>query len=159
MTVLIAGLGNLFLGDDGFGCAVAQRLAADPPPGCEVRDLGLRAFDLALALGRVEGAVLVDAVARGRAPGTLYLLGLDALGGDPDSPRNPHSLRPDQLATWLEPGRPLPPLRLVGCEPEGFGEPGVGRVGLSPRVEAAVDAALDLVREAVDLVREEAAGA
>ena len=75
-TVLVAGIGNVFLGDDGFGVEVVQRLARRPfRPGVTVRDFGIRGFDLAFNL--VDGAdltILVDATARGGTPGTLYTI-------------------------------------------------------------------------------------
>ena len=74
--VLVAGIGNVFLGDDGFGVAVAQRmLERGAPAGVRVLDAGIRGFDLACAL--LEGwdaAILIDAVQRGGPPGTLYVL-------------------------------------------------------------------------------------
>src|SRR6266853_193590 len=74
--VLIAGVGNIFLGDDAFGVEVAQRLARRPlPEGVRVVDFGIRGLDLAYALlDRYEAVVLVDAAPRGGAPGTIYVL-------------------------------------------------------------------------------------
>ena len=75
-TVLVAGIGNMFLGDDGFGVEVVRRLAGRTlRPGVTIRDFGIRGFDLAFNL--VDGAdltILVDATARGGAPGTLYTI-------------------------------------------------------------------------------------
>ncbi len=82
--VLVAGIGNVFLGDDGFGVAVAERLARrELPAGVEARDFGIRGMDLAYALGDYDAAVLVDAVPRGGEPGTLYVIEpkLDLPGG------------------------------------------------------------------------------
>ena len=73
--LLVAGIGNIFLGDDAFGVEVAQRLMKRPQSdGVRVVDFGIRSFDLALALERCDAAILVDATARGGAPGTLYVL-------------------------------------------------------------------------------------
>src|SRR5436309_720560 len=71
--VLVAGVGNMFLGDDGFGCAVAQRLLDEPVPrGVDVVDYGIRGFDLAYALsGGYEAALLIDAARLGATPGSL----------------------------------------------------------------------------------------
>src|SRR4051812_15952001 len=99
-TVLVAGLGNIFLGDDAFGVEVARSLAARPlPSGVSVRDFGIRGFDLAYALLEPWSAViLVDALSRGDAPGTLYLLepNLAGLGASATSETemNPHSMDP-----------------------------------------------------------------
>src|SRR5690606_22089767 len=74
--VLIAGVGNIFFGDDGFAAEVARRLASSPaPPGLAIADFGTGTLHLAYAL--LEGpelAVIIDALPRGGAPGTLYLL-------------------------------------------------------------------------------------
>ena len=70
--ILVAGIGNIFLGDDGFGVEVARRLNAQPPiDGVDVVDFGIRAVHLAyeLAGGKYDAAILVDAVPRGGAPG------------------------------------------------------------------------------------------
>ena len=74
--VLVAGIGNIFLGDDGFGVEVVQRLAARPQPdGVRVTDFGIRGFDLAFALlDEPEATILIDAMPRGQAPGTVYVL-------------------------------------------------------------------------------------
>src|SRR5947209_2000127 len=90
--ILVAGVGNIFLGDDAFGVEVAQRLLRRSlPEGVRVVDFGIRGFDLAYALMRddlAEGgtAILVDALPRGEPPGTLYVIepDLDALG-EPDT--------------------------------------------------------------------------
>src|SRR5439155_31333 len=74
--ILVAGVGNVFLGDDGFGVALAGRLAArELPAGVKVVDYGIRGMDLAYALGEGwDAVVLLDATPRGRAPGTLYVI-------------------------------------------------------------------------------------
>ena len=76
-AILVAGIGNVFLGDDGFGVAVAGRLGrgASCPPGVDVVDFGIRGMDLAYALhDGYDAVVLLDAVPRGGAPGTLYVI-------------------------------------------------------------------------------------
>ena len=76
--VLVAGIGNIFLGDDGFGVAVADRLLQQElPPGVDVGDYGIRGMDLAYALAGYDAAIFVDAVPRGGAPGTLYVIEAD----------------------------------------------------------------------------------
>ena len=93
--VLVAGIGNIFFGDDGFGVAVAAELKrAQLPPGVDVVDFGIRGMDLVFALGEgYDLALFVDAVPRGEAPGTVFLIEpeledrravmLDAHGMDP----------------------------------------------------------------------------
>jgi hydrogenase maturation protease len=116
--VLVAGIGNVFLGDDGWGVTLAERLADRPmPDGVDVVDYGIRGMDLAYALGDGwETVVLLDATPRGEAPGTLYVIeadtdgdevGIDAHGMDP--------VKVIALARAL--GRPLPRLFVVGVEP------------------------------------------
>src|SRR5512135_1189751 len=92
--VLIAGLGDVFLGDDGFGVEVAHRLSRRPlPEGVVAAELGTQARELAAALLEGwDGAVLVQALARGGRPGTLYVVdpeGEDAafLDGEAIDPR------------------------------------------------------------------------
>ena len=146
--VLVAGLGNVFLGDDGFGVEVATRLRARAwPEGVRVVDFGLRGIDLAYALEQCDAAILVDATARGGAPGTLYVLepGIDRNGAtDPE----PHAMTPDRALRWLGPTAAPRTLRLVGCEPATF-EPDEDEMGLSPPVLAAVDEAMRIVESLV----------
>jgi len=75
-TLLIAGVGNIFLGDDGFGVEVASRLAsAQLPDWARVADYGIRGMHLAHDLaGGYDSAILIDATPRGGAPGTLYVI-------------------------------------------------------------------------------------
>jgi hydrogenase maturation protease len=148
--ILVAGIGNIFLGDDAFGVEVVRKLAGRPSPaGVRVEDFGIRGFDLAFALDTADTIILVDATARGEAPGTLYTIEPDlgnledpALSSTPDA----HSMDPMQvlkLARQLNvlPGR----IVLIGCEPATFGQENEGRMGLSPVVEASVDRAVELI--------------
>jgi hydrogenase maturation protease len=148
--VLVAGIGSVFDGDDGFGVEVVSRLARRPQPAdVVVEDYGIRGFDLACALLENHGAaVLVDAVRRGHPPGTLELIEPDvdhpeltALG-----PVDGHGLDPVAVLHLVRQigGRP-PRLLLVGCEPATFEPQGEGMVGLSPPVDAAVDEAVPMV--------------
>src|SRR5579884_4296763 len=84
--ILIACIGNIFLGDDGFGVEVARRLMhRQYPEGVQVRDFGIRGIDLAYAmLEDYDSLVLVDAVPRGSPPGTLYLIEPDLTGMNPE---------------------------------------------------------------------------
>jgi hydrogenase maturation protease len=157
--VLVAGVGNALFGDDGFGLAVIERLAGSAPlPGVKLMSAGIRGFDLASALLDIyDGAILVDAMSRGNAPGTLYVLSPHAPWaggtGGPD---------PDVDAGAFEPGRALGLargagarvswLRVVGCERS----PLAGMtMSLSPPVENAVEQAAELVLKLVSELRSE----
>ena len=94
--VLVAGVGNVFLGDDGFGVEVARRLAGREL-GARVADFGIRGFDLACALLEpFDLVILVDAVRRGGTPGTLYLMEVDTAAGGPVDLQG-HSMDPAQV--------------------------------------------------------------
>ncbi|MGW5327180.1 hydrogenase maturation protease [Streptomyces sp. NPDC004014] len=117
--LLVAGVGNIFLGDDAFGPEVISALARRPlPPGATVRDFGIRGMDLAYALlGGCATAVLVDAAPRGHRPGTLTLVEAEP----PDGTVAPeaHGLDPEKvlaLATHLG-EEPLPRVLVLACEP------------------------------------------
>jgi hydrogenase maturation protease len=154
--ILVAGVGNIFLGDDAFGVEVVRRMAGRPLPA-EVRviDFGIRGIDLAYALLEdYDGAVLVDAAPRGAEPGTLYVLEphLDALGDPGAGPPvvEAHRLDPVnvfRLAQAL--GGPAPALRIVGCEPGTLEPAEDGRPVLSGPVEAAVAGAITLIEAIV----------
>ena len=157
--ILIAGIGNIFLGDDGFGVEVVRRLADRAwPPGIRVADFGIRGFDLATALLDPHDLVLlVDAVQRGGKPGTLYLLEPGAVPDGPPSFEG-HGMDPAQVlrnvrAMGGSPGRVL----VLGCEPESFGDPEAGRMGLSAPVAAAVDGALQMIESTLNKALEERA--
>lgn len=150
--MLIAGVGNIFLGDDGFGAEVARRLAAvDLPDWVRVADYGISGMHLAYDLAEgYETTILVDASPRGGEPGTVYVLEVDA-GGPPQAAERPlldaHGMQPDVVFGMLDllgadAGRVL----VVGCEPAGTDE----GIGLSAPVAAAVDEAVRIV---LDLVR------
>ncbi len=115
--ILVAGIGNVFLGDDGFGVAVADRLArSELPPGVDVADFGIRGMDLAYALADYDVAVLVDALPRGNPPGTLYVVEPEI---DEDAAAiDTHGMDPVKvLALARHLGSPLPRVLVVGCEP------------------------------------------
>jgi hydrogenase maturation protease len=146
--ILVAGIGNIFFGDDAFGVEVSRRLGARTlPEGVRVVDFGIRGLDLTYAL--MEGwdaAILVDAAPRGGKPGTLYVLEPE-VDGVPASIET-HGMDPAKvLALLREMGGTPPVLRIVGCEPgtipEGFEQ------RLSPEVEAAIDPAVALVEDLV----------
>ncbi|HLH25788.1 MAG TPA: hydrogenase maturation protease [Chloroflexota bacterium] len=162
--VLVAGIGNVFLGDDAFGVEVAQRLAARAwPPGVRVVDFGIRAFDLAYALlDEPDVAILVDALPRGEAPGTLYVVepDLDALDAATAVAVDAHTIDPVQVFCLVKAldGRPRRVL-VVGCEPATLDADEEGRIGLSAPVQAAVDEAIGLVESLVARALGASAGA
>ncbi len=149
--ILVAGVGNIFLGDDAFGVDVAQRLLERPlPEGVAVVDFGIRGLDLAYALlDDYEAVILVDAVPRGGRPGTLYTLEVDP-GQPPDANIDTpavqaHNLDPAtvlQLVTAL--GGQVRRLVVVGCEPTPIADEDM-TMGLSDAVRGTVDEAVALV--------------
>lgn len=152
MTVLVAGVGNVFLGDDGFGVEVARRLSAmDVPPWAKVVDYGIRGMHLAYDLAGAdhELTIIVDATSRGDRPGTVYVVELEVEATTDVSPvLDAHGMQPDVVLGLVgllgeKPGRVL----LVGCEPDTVDQ----RMGLSPSVEAAVEVA---ARAVLDLIAE-----
>jgi hydrogenase maturation protease len=136
VTILVAGIGNVFLGDDGFGVEVAR-----------VADYGIRGMHLAydLAGANHELTIMVDATQRGDPPGTVYVIELDTTSGSTASPvLDAHGMQPDAVLNLVgmlgaNPGRVL----LVGCEPAVLDQ----RMGLSPAVERAVDTAVRVVTD------------
>ena len=160
-SILIAGVGNIFLGDDGFGVEVARRLARRAlPERVRVSDFGTRGFDLAYALTDDHDAViLVDATRRGEAPGTLYALELDP-DGRTEAPVETHGMDPANVLRLVAAlgGRPRRVL-LVGCEPSVIDTETEDLTGLSAPVEAAVDGAIGLVLSLVTRIRAESVDA
>jgi hydrogenase maturation protease len=157
-SILIAGIGNIFLGDDAFGVEVVQRLAGNKlRRGVRAIDFGIRGFDLAYALlDGTDVTILVDACPRGEKPGTLYVIEPDLESLDaPDSesvPVDTHGMNPVnvlRLAKTL--GGPLKRILLVGCEPESLGGE-EGRMGLSDTMAASVDEAVRMVDSLVEKI-------
>ena len=146
--ILIAGIGNVFFGDDGFGVEVARRLAErSMPDGVRVVDFGIRGIDLTYALlDDYDLVILVDAVPRGGAPGTLYLIEPDFGSADADiSALDSHSLDPQcvlGLARSL--GGKVERVLLVGCEPAA-GDVDEERMELSVPVRAAIAEAIRMI--------------
>jgi hydrogenase maturation protease len=146
--MLVAGIGNIFLGDDAFGVEVAQRLAATPvPAGVEVVDVGIRGVHLAYQLmDGYDELLLVDAVSRGDAPGTVTIVepSVDTLMPEP---LDPHRLEPGPLLASVHALGAMPArVVLVGCEPADLAE----GMGLSPTVADAVEPAVAAVRRLID---------
>jgi hydrogenase maturation protease len=153
--ILIAGVGNIFLGDDGFGVEVVRRLAGrELPEGVEVVDFGIRGMDLAYAMQRdYEVVVFVDATPRGKEPGTVYLLEPE-IEEDGEVSLDTHGMDPVKViklshALGAKPTRTL----VVGCEPQvvpGGEDYDDMLMELSEPVSAAVDEAVKLVVSVVE---------
>jgi hydrogenase maturation protease len=154
--VLVAGVGNIFLGDDGFGVEVANRLVTcDLPEWVAVADYGIRGMHLAYDLASdVHTAILVDAMPRGGPPGTVYVVEPDrpAAGAGSTTPAaffDGHGMQPDVVLGMLDTlGASVSKVLIVGCEPASvdYG------IGLSEPVTTAVDKAVQVV---LDLIEEE----
>ena len=154
VKVLVAGIGNVFLGDDGFGVAVAERLEARPyPAGVRVVDFGIRGVHLAYELlDGWDALVLVDAMPMGERPGTVAVLDADldhlGQGGENDSGSilDAHSMNPTVvLSTLAALGGSIDRVVVVGCQPATVEE----GMGLSAPVAAAVGSAIEVVDDVV----------
>lgn len=145
---LVAGIGNIFLGDDGFGCEVVRALLQEElPADVRVFDYGIRSLDLAYALLEPYGHVIfVDAIALGGEPGSVYMLQPDGDEHDAVIP-DPHSMDPRKLLAMARSlGEVRAKLDIIGCEPQDFGDEFEGRMGLSAIVASAIPHALAAVR-------------
>ncbi len=147
--LLVAGIGNVFLGDDGFGVEVVGRLAGRSlPEGVEVGDFGIRGFDLAFALmDGYDAVILVDALPHGEPPGTVYVFEPDLAGVQGPAMVEGHAMNPAEVLRLVhQMGGRAPSLYVVGCEPATLG-PVEGFIGLSEPVAAAVDGAAEAVAD------------
>jgi hydrogenase maturation protease len=155
--ILIAGIGNIFLGDDGFGSQVAWLLSQRPAQsGVHVNDFGIRGLDLAYALlDDYDAAILVDTAQRGGPPGTLYVIEPEP---EPDTAAaapsiDAHSLDPAKVLRLARSLGSLPNrVFVVGCEPATFGSDLDPVMGLSAPVSAAVAQAIPLINSIIDRV-------
>jgi hydrogenase maturation protease len=151
--ILVAGIGNAWLKDDGFGGEVVKRLnERELPEGAAVFDFGTGGLDLAYEVMRgYDALLLIDVSRQGDKPGTLYVM--EALeeeveaGIEDGQVLNPHGMDPQTVLRFIKtlgawPGKVV----VVACEPADVEEMGIG---LSPAVERAVDGAVDLVIETV----------
>jgi len=152
--VLVAGVGNVFLSDDGFGVEVARRLAGrELPEGVEVADVGIAGMHLAYRLlDGYRALVLIDTFRHGDPPGTLYLIEHDLDGPADDAAFDAHGMEPgavlsmlDRLAQGVGVDRPVGRVLVIGCEPASVDE----GIGLSQPVAAVVDRAAQAVVELV----------
>jgi hydrogenase maturation protease len=156
-SILVAGVGNAWLRDDGFGGEVARRLSElELPPGVSVMDAGTGGLDLAYEVMRgYDGLVILDVSKQGGQPGTLYVMEPDedeVEGGIEDGEViNPHGMDPQTVLRFVKsigawPGRVV----VIACEPADVEEMGWG---LSETVAGAVDRAVGLVLETLDELR------
>ena len=159
-NILIACIGNIFLGDDGFGVEVARALAErGVPEDIKLVDFGIRGFDLAYALmDGYEVTIFVDATPRGQQPGTIYLIEPDLSELD-DLPKQammiePHGMNPMKVLGMAKAmGAEFKKIYLVGCEPAYTGEEDEGYMGLSEPVQAAVGEAVKMVEGLIADIR------
>ncbi|HWC38346.1 MAG TPA: hydrogenase maturation protease [Acidimicrobiales bacterium] len=156
--VLVAGVGNIFLGDDAFGVEVARRLADEPlPDGVQVTDFGIGGIHLAYEL--LEGydtVILVDAMPRGERPGTVYVTEPESAPHDRSEAQpnlatagaitDAHSMEPASVLQMVETLGISTRVVIVGCEPAELDE----RIGLSPVVAESVDVAVGAVLALLD---------
>jgi hydrogenase maturation protease len=158
-SILIAGIGNIFLGDDAFGVEAVRALAGTKlPDEVAIVDFGIRGFDLAYALlDQWDTVILVDALSRGDAPGTLYTLEPDMkLLQDPQSAQtilNPHGMDPVsvlRLASSM--GEVAANIYVVGCEPEDFGDELEGRMGLSETVQSSIAEVVEMISRMIERI-------
>jgi hydrogenase maturation protease len=150
--ILIACIGNIFLGDDGFGSAVAARLAERSlPEDVLVKDFGIRGIDLTYALlDPYELVILVDACARGGAPGTIYVIEPDPAEPVAGPHLDAHDLNPMAVLRAVRSmGGAKGRILIVGCEPGDLGSEEDGKMGLSDAVAAAIDVAIQKIEELV----------
>jgi hydrogenase maturation protease len=156
-SILIAGVGNAWLRDDGFGGEVARRLEQrELPPGVSVMDAGTGGLDLAYEVMRgYDGLVILDVSQQGGAPGTLYVMEPDEAsveGGIEDGASiNPHGMDPQTVLRFVKsigawPGRVV----VVACEPAQVEQMGWG---LSEEVDGSVERAVELVLETIAELR------
>ncbi len=154
-SILVAGVGNILRGDDGFGVVAAQRLMlrTDLPPNVKVIETGIGGMSLVHELmDGYDALILLDAVQHGGKPGRLYLLEpqlpdiatLDAHERR-DYFADTHYATPNRALALLSAVASLPPVvRVIGCEVESFEE---FTIGLNPTVEAAADRAVNMALE------------
>jgi len=160
--ILVAGIGNIFFGDDAFGCEVLAELQRHQlPEEVEAIDFGIRSYDLAYALMEdYDAAILVDAVPRGEKPGTLYLIEpdpdeLEKFVGDIDG----HSMSPVSVLQMVKSfGGKTGRLYLLGCEPSVLDSED-GQMGLSENVRAAIPTAMEMIKSLLNKLLKESVSA
>lgn len=155
--ILIAGIGNIFLGDDAFGVEAVKRLATRSlPKSVLLVDFGIRGFDLMYALqDGYETTILVDACPQGHTPGTVFVLepDLNEIDAPPrTSVVEAHDMNPMNVIRMARSmNAPIQRLLVVGCEPQTLGGE-EGRMGMSAPVEAAVEEAVRVIENLVSSI-------
>lgn len=155
--VLVACIGNIFLGDDAFGCEVAKLLyQREFRADVKVVDFGIRSFDLAYALmDGYETTIFVDAAPRGGDPGTVYLIepdrsSIDAIDSQ-QSTFEAHGMDPVKVLMMVKSlGGEFKKIFVVGCEPQFTGEEGEGHMGLSEAVAASLPKAVEVIESVIE---------
>src|SRR5262245_28258979 len=151
--VLVAGIGNVFLGDDAFGVEVATRMRERTlAENVRVWDFGIRGIDLAYALqDDCDAAIIVATMSLGEPAGTLYVIEVDETSTDGQATplTTAHGFDPFDAVRLARSSGAGARTFVVGCEPESFATADVhaGRMGLSDPVAEAVDRAADLIEE------------
>jgi hydrogenase maturation protease len=152
--VMVAGIGNMFMSDDGFGGEVVKKLRQkNQPEGVEIRDFGTGGLKLAYDLMRgYDALIMIDASSRDEEPGTLYVIEPQEEDFDVDleegGPIDPHGADPVTVLRFVKSVGAWPAkIVIIGCEPEDVEE---FEVGLSEPVQQAVDRAVELVEETID---------
>jgi hydrogenase maturation protease len=161
-SILVAGIGNIFLGDDAFGCEVVKRLQERVwPVNVRIVDFGIRGFDLTYALlDGYDVTIFVDATPRGQEPGTLYTIEpeleeIEKLDGQAVMIET-HGMNPMKVLSMVKAmGGQFKKILLVGCEPATFG-PEEGQMGLSEPVASVVEQAVRVVESLVQKICDEA---
>jgi hydrogenase maturation protease len=158
--ILVAGIGNIFFGDDAFGVEVIRALEQQEwPPEVHVEDFGIRSYDLAYALmDGYDAVILVDATPRGQSPGTVSLIepDLERLETLPEEMTNAHGMSAVAALQMVHAmGGRVRRLSLVGCEPAILE---TDEIALSPVVQAAIPNAVAMVRSQVDALLTAASG-
>lgn len=149
--VLLAGVGNIFLGDDGFGVEVARRMEdCDFHPDVFIKDFGIGSVHLAFELlNRYEVLVIIDAVQMGEKPGTVSLIEIDQeylLSNESDMVADSHTMNPTNVIKMLSDfGGHVEKIYLVGCEPECLDE----TIALSQVVAEGVPVAIEMAQDLV----------
>jgi hydrogenase maturation protease len=151
--VMIAGVGNMFMKDDGFGGAVIKKILYKKfPEGVEVKDFGTGGLKLAYDLMKgYDGLILIDASARGEKPGTLYVIEPKEDDINPDlekgGPIDPHGADPATVLRFVKSIGSWPAkVLIVACEPETVED---FEIGLSGPVSAAIDNAAEMVENII----------
>ena len=161
--ILVAGVGNIFLGDDAFGVEVAQALARrELPEGVRVVDFGIRGLDLTYALlDGYDAVILADAAPRGGEPGTLYVIEPEIGGGlgEPAAVPDAHGMDPVKVMRLAAAMGPIPRrVFVVGCEPATAADAEDLATDLSEPVRAAVGEAVGVIESLVRRILGENAG-